>query len=104
MLSFEMQQLANYLLFEVNNACKYFANVSFDPTYDAANVVKFSKLPDCIYAGPYISPTIITPFSVERLLCKVKSTSPAGNRRFTLLVLAVVLRLTSSVCHILFVL
>jgi hypothetical protein len=64
------------LLFDVDNACEYFANVSFDPMYDEANVVKFSKLLDCVNAGSYISPTDITPFSVERLLCNVKSTSP----------------------------
>ena len=74
-----MQQQAISLLFDVDNVCKYFANVSFDSMYDVANVVKFSKLPDCVYAGAYTSPTDISPLSVGRLLCNLKSTSPGAD-------------------------
>ena len=33
------------LLADVDDACDYFASVSFDPEYDISNVVKFQKLP-----------------------------------------------------------
>ena len=88
------------LLFDVNNACEYFANVSFDPTYDQANVAKFCKLPDCVYAGPYVSAADITPLCVERLLRSVKSTSPGTDDLPCWFFQTCSVELAEIVCHI----
>jgi hypothetical protein len=88
------------LLFDVDNACEYFANVSFDPTYYQANVVKFSKLPDCVYAGPYTSVADITSLSVERLLRSVKSTSPGTDGLPCWFFQKCSVELADIVCHI----
>jgi hypothetical protein len=88
------------LLFDVDNACEYFANVSFDPAYDQANVAKFSQLPDCVYAGSYSSAADITPFSVERLLRSVKSTSPGTDCLPCWFFQTCSVELADIVCHI----
>jgi hypothetical protein len=64
-----------YLINDINSAYDYFANISFDPSYDRDNVMQFYKPPQSVHAGRYFGPTDLSLFTVERFLCTIKSTS-----------------------------
>jgi hypothetical protein len=61
-----------------DSACDYFANISFDSEYDVDKVTEFCKLPQHVNTGKYLTATVISSATVERVLRSPKSTSPAG--------------------------
>jgi hypothetical protein len=52
------------LINDIDNACDYFAPVSFDSTYNDDNILRFYQFPQNVHAGPYLTPSEIFPFSI----------------------------------------
>jgi hypothetical protein len=90
----------NYLLTDVDSACDYFANISFDPSYDVDKVMQYSKLPQHVYAGRYFTATDISKVVVERLLRAVKSTSPGTDGLPCWFFQSCSVELAEIVCHV----
>ena len=90
----------NSILHDVDRACDYFANISFDSEFNIDNVKEFTKLPQHVYSGQYLTATELSPFTVERLLRTLKSTSPGTDGLPSWFFQLCSFELADIVCHI----
>jgi hypothetical protein len=68
-----VRDVDNSGIYDVDSACDYFANISFDSAYDVDKVMELSRLPQHVNAGQDLTATIMSSATVERLLCSLKS-------------------------------
>jgi len=83
------------ILSDIDDACTYFATVSYDQMYNISYFEKFWKLPDNVHVD-----TDISPVNVERLLRKTRSTSPSPDDLPCWLFQQCSVELTNIVLHI----
>jgi hypothetical protein len=90
----------NSLLYDLDSACDYFANISFDSAYNVHKVMEFSKFPQHVHAGQYLTAADISSANVERFLRSQKSTSPGTDGLPSWFFNSCSVELADIVCHI----
>jgi hypothetical protein len=92
--------VSNSILYDIDSACDFFANISFDSAYNVDKVMEFSKLPQHVHVGQYLTATDISSVTVERLLRSIKSTSPGTDGLPSWFFNSCSVELADIVCHI----
>jgi hypothetical protein len=90
----------NSILHDVDTACDYFANISFDPEFTSDSVKEFIKFPQQVYSGQYFTAPEFSPPTVERLLRTLKSTSPGTDGLPSWFFQLCSFEIADIVCHI----
>jgi hypothetical protein len=90
----------NSILHDVDTACDYFANISFDPEFTSDSVKEFIKFPQQVYSGQYLTAPEFSPPTVERLLRTLKSTSPGTDGLPSWFFQLCSFEIADIVCHI----
>jgi hypothetical protein len=67
----------NSILHDVDTACDYFANISFDPEFTSDSVKEFIKFPQQVYSGQYFTAPEFSPPTV--VLTRVPSDDNAAS-------------------------